>query len=117
MEDSQKDIQKDIQINSASEKEFSVDEVMVTHGPLKIFIDFKNTVPLMDMGKQRLSIRHQVCILDPFLAKDFLRVLKENLEKYEKQFGEIKKPESLVRLEKELKKQGNQTLKKQSYFG
>jgi hypothetical protein len=111
------EVQKDVQINSISEKEFFVDEVMVTHGPLKMFIDFKNTTPLMDMGKQRLTIRHQVCILDPFLAKDFLRVLKENIDKYEKQFGEIKKPESLQKLEKEAKKKGKESSKKESYFG
>ena len=36
--------------------------------------------------------------------KEFLNTLKSNIDKYEEQSGKIKKPEAILKAEKELKK-------------
>ena len=37
-----------------------------------------------------LAVKHKTIVMDPLMAKNILGILKDNLEKYEKNFGEIK---------------------------
>ncbi len=73
---------------------FFCDAITVVHNPSKFVFDFKQTVPLIDQGEEqgRISFvtRHKSIIMDPYLAKELMFILKNNIEKYEKQFGEIK---------------------------
>lgn len=79
-----------------SEPGFFSDNVAVSHTPVKFVVDFSQITPRFDseggQRQQSLAIKHKTIILDPQVAKDFMNVLKENLGKYEKNFGAIKLP-------------------------
>ncbi len=87
-----------------SEPGFFSDSITVSHNPHKFVFDFTQTIPRFDSilneRKQSLTIKHKTIIMDPVVAKDFLRVLKENIKKFEKNFGkiEVKKPVKSKRL-------------------
>ncbi len=82
-----------------SEPGFFSDSVAVSHTPVKFVVDFSQITPRFDsvagQKQQSLAIKHKTIILDPQVAKDFLSVLKENLGKYEKNFGAIKMPKPM----------------------
>ena len=106
----------------AEEVEFGTDffaeQVSVSHSPIRFVIDFVRNSPRIDAATQstKLITSHSVLLLDPFLAKEFLSVLTDNVSKYEKRFGKIEKPEALKKFEAETKKEGKQPVK-QDYFG
>jgi hypothetical protein len=58
---------------------------LITHSPAEFIIDFTRLVP--GAPKSRVMAR---IIMTPQHAKSLARALDENVEKYEKQFGEIK---------------------------
>jgi hypothetical protein len=103
MEDNSKKVKFDID-NGQS---FFADEVGVMHNPLKVIVDYRSITPRIDMRNQEfqpLVLRHNVVVMDPWTAKTFLDILKENIGNYEKTFGKITKPEALKRIEKKAKK-------------
>jgi hypothetical protein len=59
--------------------------VLISHGPAEMFLDFARMVP----GIPKANVQARV-IMTPAHAKFLLNALKENIERYEKQFGEIK---------------------------
>ena len=76
---------------------FWTDFITVTHLPNQIAIDFRQTTPRFNPGpeeetQQTLVVKHNVVLMSPVLAKNFLEILKTNLEKYEKKFGKIEVP-------------------------
>ena len=79
-----------------TEPAFFADSLSVSHSQSKFVFDFTQTTPRFDQsGEERhqsLTIKHKTLLLDPVFAKDVFRVLKDNLENYEKQFGQIKVP-------------------------
>ena len=58
---------------------------MLIHSPTEIIIDFARVMPRMPKSKVLARI-----IMTPMHAKLLHKALADNLEKYEKQFGEIK---------------------------
>lgn len=58
---------------------------LITHSPAEFVIDFTRMVP--GVPKARVYAR---VIMTPQHAKSLLNALKENIGKYETQFGEIK---------------------------
>ncbi len=58
---------------------------LITHSPAEFVIDFTRMVP--GVPKTRIYAR---IIMTPQHAKSLLAALKDNIGKYEKQFGEIK---------------------------
>lgn len=58
---------------------------LITHSPAEFVIDFTRMVPGVPKAKVYARI-----IMTPQHAKSFLRALQENIERYEKEFGEIK---------------------------
>ncbi len=112
--------QQEIRVDVVNGEEFLAEEVSVSHSPIRFVIDFKSMTPRMDVSGHppRMVIKHNVVIVDPHFAKDLLQVLKDNISKYEKKFGDIKRPEALKRHEDEMKKTGKPTKAiKQDYFG
>jgi len=99
--------------------EFSADEVAVSHSAIKFIIDFKSITPRLDMHGQdpRHVLKHSIIKLDTFLAKDFMEVLKQNIEKYEKHYGKITKPKAIEKAQQEARKKGKPPAMKQDYFG
>lgn len=59
--------------------------VIITHSPSEFIFDFIRGVP----GVSKAKVQTRV-IMTPFNAKQLLRALQENIEKFEVQFGEIK---------------------------
>jgi hypothetical protein len=60
---------------------------LITHSASEIVIDFARVLPNTPKAKVYARI-----ITTPLHAKLLLRALKDNLEKYEAQFGEVKLP-------------------------
>ncbi len=58
---------------------------VITHSPAEFIIDFTRIVP----GVPKAKVLSRI-ITTPQHAKMLLRALKENIEKYESRFGEIK---------------------------
>src|SRR3990167_7884043 len=88
-------------------QDFFAEQVSVSHSPLRFVMDFVRTTPRIEGPSQgtRLLSSHSVVLVDPYLAKEFLNVLTDNISKFEKKFGKIEKPESLKKFEKEAEKQ------------
>lgn len=85
----------DVKVDVSDEAFFS-DSVFVIHSPSNFVLDFRQTTPRVDpienKVKQTLVVKHRAVVLEPVLAKDLIRVLKENIKRYEKEFGKIKVP-------------------------
>ena len=98
--------QKQVKANNHPEKEVMwVNEFTVAHSPEKVIIDFRQILSqFLPNNEPLMNIAHKTVILDPFLAKNFLEALKDNISKYEEKFGEIKEPESMIIAKKEQKK-------------
>ncbi|MCB1060402.1 MAG: DUF3467 domain-containing protein [Calditrichaeota bacterium] len=58
---------------------------LISHSPAEFFIDFARMVP----GTPKANV-HARIIMTPSHCKFLLNALKENIERFEKQFGEIK---------------------------
>lgn len=58
---------------------------IISHSPAEFIIDFTRVLPGIPKAKV-----HSRIIMTPQHAKLLLSALKENIERYEKQFGEIK---------------------------
>jgi len=103
-------------------REFYADEVGIIHNPMRILFDFRSITPRIDMRNkefQPLVLRHNLVMMDPYTAKQFMDILKSNIKNYEEKFGKIKKPDALSKIEKEAKKESKGKGKKvqPTYFG
>mgnify|MGYP001371244692 FL=1 len=58
---------------------------IVSHTPAEFIMDFIRILP----GMQKSNVKSRI-IISPLHTKTFLSALKDNLDKYEKKFGEIK---------------------------
>ena len=58
---------------------------IVSHTPAEFIMDFIRILP----GMQKSKVKSRI-IISPLHTKTFLSALKDNIEKYEKKFGEIK---------------------------
>ena len=57
---------------------------LITHSPAEFIFDFLRVVP----GAPKAKVKSRV-IIAPMHAKSFLSALRENIRRYEKQYGEI----------------------------
>ncbi len=113
-------MEQEIRADAVNGDEFLAEEVSVSHSSIRFVIDLKAITPRMDIASQppRMVIRHNVVLMDPHFAKEFLSVLQDNIGKYESKFGTIKKPEALIRQEMQMRKTGKSAAEaKQDYFG
>lgn len=94
--------QEKINLNIHEGEPFFGHEVTVNFTPTQLTMDFKCITPRSDPRNARpnFQIKHNVVMLDPWHAKSMLGVLKTALEKYETEFGKIKKPSALLKAEK-----------------
>jgi len=58
---------------------------IVTHSPAEFIIDFISILPGVTKSKVKSRI-----VMPPMHAKTFMQALQDNIDKYEKKFGEIK---------------------------
>jgi hypothetical protein len=101
---------------------FFSDEFGIMHNPLRLIMDFRSITPRIDVRNkdfQPLVLKHNIVMMDMFMAKTFLEILKNNIDNYEKEFGKIEKPAALKKFEKEQKKMSEAVNQKDnpSYFG
>ncbi len=100
---------------------FFAEEVGVIHNPLRFIIDFTSTTPRNDLtgGGLRLVVNHSVVMMDPWKTKEFLNALKENIKRYEDEFGAIQTPSAIKKIKKSMKKNAGKKAraKMQDYFG
>ncbi|RKZ32145.1 DUF3467 domain-containing protein [bacterium] len=59
--------------------------VLIAHSPSEFVFDFVRMVP----GVQKSRVQSRI-IMTPLNAKNLMKALEKNVEKYESQFGEIK---------------------------
>ncbi len=60
---------------------------IITHSPWEVFLDFAQILPNVPKARVRTRI-----VLTPTNAKMLLKALQENIDRYEKQNGEITLP-------------------------
>lgn len=98
---------------------FFAHEISVNFTPLQVVFDIKNITPRIDARNRTgpvFKVQHNVIMMDPFHAKRFHALLSQVLQKYEEEFGKIKKPKAIEILEE--KQKDNKVEKQhQSYFG
>lgn len=91
-----KDSSQNLSIDHGGEA-FYTDSLTIMHGQSKFVIDFKQVTPRLDQigndEQQTLKVVHNPILMEPQAAKVLLKVLEENIEKYEEEFGEIEVPE------------------------
>ncbi|MCK5176089.1 MAG: DUF3467 domain-containing protein [Candidatus Aenigmarchaeota archaeon] len=80
-----------------NEPAFFSNEVVVSHVKNEFIIDYKQNLPRNDIMNgeniMTLAVKHKPIVMRPELIKSFFNILKENINGYEKKFGEIKIPE------------------------
>ncbi|MBN2572687.1 MAG: DUF3467 domain-containing protein [Ignavibacteriales bacterium] len=77
--------QINIEFNEKEAEGIYANLVLITHSPAEFILDFTRVLP--GIPKARVYSR---IITTPQHAKMFLKALKENIERFEKKFGEIK---------------------------
>ncbi|MBD3319125.1 DUF3467 domain-containing protein [Candidatus Woesearchaeota archaeon] len=114
--------EKPININIIDGDAFYAHELTVNYTPTQFSLDFKNITPRTDPRSQErpsFCLKHNLIMLDPWHAKTMLTILGNIVERYEKDYGKIKKPAAVVKAEKKQKKNAKDknTESAPSYFG
>tara|TARA_B100001123_G_C14952465_1_gene884284 strand:- start:77 stop:388 length:312 start_codon:yes stop_codon:yes gene_type:complete len=89
MENKKKQIKIELD-ESVSQGEYA-NFAIVTHSAAEFIMDFVRILP----GMQKSKVKSRV-VISPIHTKTFLSALKDNIEKYEKKFGEIKVSKSQI---------------------
>ncbi|MDO8661334.1 MAG: hypothetical protein Q7K43_05580 [Candidatus Woesearchaeota archaeon] len=111
-----------VQMSVLEGGEFFAHEVTVNFTPLQFSLDCKSITPRSDprtKGRPSFVIRHNVIMLEPWHAKIVHEILGNLLQKYEEEFGKIKKPKALEKAEKKQKQTASSAEKPPvpAYFG
>ena len=100
---------------------FYANEISITFGPAQFSFDYKNISPRVDMraqdGTKTFALKHNVIIVDPYQIKNFISILNDALNRYEKEFGAIEVPKQLKNAEKRFKLENRPSKQIPSYFG
>jgi hypothetical protein len=81
----QKPQQINIQLDEKVAEGIYSNLALISHSPAEFFIDFARMVP----GAPKATVQSRI-IMTPSHMKFLQNAIKENIERYEKQFGEIK---------------------------
>ena len=75
--------------------------------------DFKGIFPQFTPdNKAQMAISHKVVLMDPHTAKEFVKMLSDNIKNYEKKFGKIKTPSEIKKAKSDMKKDNKKNSKK-----
>jgi hypothetical protein len=114
---------KKINMNIEDGKEFFAHELSVNFNPTQFTFDFRCITPRTDPRSNEgavIALKHNLVMVDPWHAKEILRVLTNVVERYEKQFGAIEQPKAVKKYMKDAKKKQKETAvetKAPSYLG
>ena len=91
-------MKKPLKIGVAQGDAFFCDGVTIAHSPTKFILDFKQRTPRFDPSEEgeevTLMVKHNVVVIDADVMKSVFESLKDNIAKYEKQYGKLKKPKT-----------------------
>ena len=85
MEQNKKNKQLKIEIDDETGQGEYVNFAIVTHSAAEFIMDFIRILPGLTKSKVKSRL-----VISPMHAKTFLKALQDNVDKYEKKFGEIK---------------------------
>jgi Protein of unknown function (DUF3467) len=83
--------------------EFYAHEVTINYNPSQFIFDFKCITPRTDPRSQQaphLAIKHNVVMLDVYHAHKLHELMGGIIERYEKEYGKIRKPKAIEVAEK-----------------
>ena len=109
-----------INININDGEPFFSHEVTINFTPTQLTLDFKCITPRNDPRSKKPSfqLKHNVVMMEPWHVKNLLAVMKAVVDRYEKEFGKIKKPKALEVAEKKKKSPATpEKVEMPSYFG
>lgn len=115
--------EKKINMTISDGDSFFSHESSINFSAMQFIFDFRCITPRMDArsSSATLALKHNVVMIEPYHAKQFLGILSKVVKKYESEFGKIDKPNSLKKLESKRKKSKKKTKeeipKAQNYFG
>ena len=116
--------EKNMHVSIDEGNSFFCHEMSANFNPMQFILDFKCITPRVDLRSKdapTINVKHNVVMLDPYHAKQMLALLNKVVGDYEKEFGEIKKPESVEKFEKKIETQRKntkpETITTPSYFG
>jgi hypothetical protein len=112
--------EKKVQFSVSDGPEFFAHEVTVNFNPTQFIFDFKCITPRSDprsQGGPLVALKHNVVMLDVFHAQRLHELLGTILERYEKEFGKIKKPKAIEAAEKKKVTAKVEKSSLPSYFG
>ena len=99
--------EKKLNVSINEGNEFFAHEMSINFNPTQFVFDFRCITPRIDIRTRDapvLNIKHDIIIVEPWHAKEILRVLTNVIENYEKQFGKIEKPKAIKIMEKKQSK-------------
>jgi len=113
--------EKKINMTISDGDAFFSHESSINFSPMQFIFDFRCITPRIDARSSgaTLALKHNVVMMEPYHAKQFLGILSRVLKRYESEFGKIDKPNSLKKFEKKKtkKKSEKEIPKAQNYFG
>ena len=98
---------KQINMGIDNGKEFFAHETSINFNPTQFVFDFRCITPRVDPRTREtpfVALKHNIIMVDPWHAKEILRVLTDVVQKYEEEFGKIEKPLAIKKYEKKAKK-------------
>ncbi len=114
---------KQINMGISDGNEFFAHEMSVNFSPTQFILDFRCITPRVDSRTRDgpfVALKHNVVLVDPWHAKEMLRVIDNVIQRYEQEFGKITKPKAVQKYEKKAKKlhkEGAQETQAPSYMG
>ena len=87
MEEKKKQHQIKIELDDQIGQGEYVNFAIVTHSPAEFVMDYIRVLPGMRKSKVKSRI-----IISPVHAKTFSKALQDNIDKFEKKYGEVKTP-------------------------
>lgn len=97
--------EKKLNLNIVDGDEFFAQEASVSYNPTLFNLDFRRITSRIDMRSNDsnvLVLRHNVVILEPYVAKKLVEIMQKSIERYEQEFGAIVIPEQIKQLEKKV---------------
>jgi len=94
---------KNMKVNISDGQEFFAHETSIQFSPTQVILDFKSVTPRIDPRSQDgpvYSIRHNVVLMEPHHTVQFIDLLQKIVSRYEKQFGKITVPKSVLKAQK-----------------
>lgn len=106
-------------INNIDQSPYLSNEQTINHYPDKFIIDFRYLHHQFVGNEGMVVINHKVIILDPWVIKNLVKTMEDNIQKYESKFGEITKPTAISTAENEhkLNRDNIADTKNLAYFG